>query len=74
MKCYKCGKEYLRPHENVRGILIDPESQEVHKCNPDVKIVPDGIWKGYTFKEMANLVASRNGWTKKGDITKIGQN
>jgi hypothetical protein len=36
-------------------VLIDPNTGMVHVCNPKDAVIQDGKWKGFTFKEMAEM-------------------
>lgn len=57
MRCPKCG-EYVHQGENP-GVLLNPATQEAHKCNPANLRVPAGMWRGYTYAEMAKLWDNR---------------
>jgi hypothetical protein len=64
-RCYSCGDTDVYYSENNKDILINKHTGEGHRCNPAKKRVPDGIWRGWTFEKMAEMVAHRNNWTKK---------
>lgn len=69
-KCHECGDTDVYASENNPNVLISKHTGEGHKCDPGNKRVQDGIWRGWKFKEMARMVASRNKWTKE-DLDRI---
>lgn len=58
-RCSRCW-EYVEHGANP-NVLIDPHTQQGHKCNPAKLRVPDGLWRGYTFEEMARMWEHRRG-------------
>jgi hypothetical protein len=58
MKCYNCQAEIVA-HPNYPQIKIwhdaGSEPPRPHKCPPKEKLIEFGKWKGFTFKEAADI-------------------
>jgi hypothetical protein len=61
MKCYSCNKEGLKPHENwpATKILINPATEIAHVCDPHDKIIFKGKWRGFSYRESADISISQ---------------
>jgi hypothetical protein len=59
MKCYSCSAEIV-PHPNYPQVKVwlepNTEPPRPHKCPPKDKVIQNGKWRGYTFKEAFEIM------------------
>jgi hypothetical protein len=57
MKCFNCNLEGLQCHENwpATKILINPQTQAPHQCDPRDIIIREGKWRGFSRREAAQI-------------------
>jgi hypothetical protein len=62
MKCYSCNAEIVA-HPNYPQVKVwldkDSEPPRPHKCPPKEKIIQYGKWRGFTYKEAADISSNQ---------------
>ena len=57
MRCFNCNAEGLKPHDNwpATRILINPQTETPHVCDRRDIIIKQGKWRGFSFREAAEI-------------------